>query len=95
MGLSRIAHLRSLGAELFAVIGFGFVAGAAAGSMAFGLIVHSLDVYPLLPPRAAFAWPRSTWVLVGLAWVVVIAFASVAVQVLADRAHPAQVLREE
>ncbi len=60
-----------------------------------GIILGGLNVYPSLPPPAYFTAPVSTWVLTGLAWVVIVIAASISVQLLADRAKPAEILRLE
>lgn len=95
MGLTRFGHVRSLLVELTLVVGLGFAAGVGVGSAAFRVILDSLDVYPSLPPPASFEPPRGTWALTGLVWVGVIIVATVSLQVLADRAKPAEILRIE
>jgi putative ABC transport system permease protein len=95
MGLTRFGHVRSLLVELTLVVGLGFAAGVGVGSAAFRVILDSLDVYPSLPPPASFEPPRSTWAVTGLVWVGVIIIATVSLQVLADRARPADILRIE
>jgi putative ABC transport system permease protein len=95
MGLSRLGHVRSLLVELTLVVGLGFAAGVGVGSAAFRIILDSLDVYPSLPPPATFEPPRGTWLATGLVWVGVIVAATISLQVLADRARPAEILRVE
>jgi putative ABC transport system permease protein len=95
MGLTRAAHLRSLVLELTGLAGLGFGLGVAAGSGAFRAILDSLDLYPDLPPGASFDAPGSTWLVSGLVWVGVVLAASAAVQLFADRARPAEILRLE
>lgn len=95
MGLTRAAHMRSLVLELVLIVGLGYLAGVGVGSAAFRLILHSLDIYPSLPPPATFHPPTSTWALTAGVWVAVIAAATIAVQVLADHAEPAEILRLE
>ena len=95
MGLTRAAHVRSLALELVLVVGLGYLAGVGVGSAAFRLILDSLDMYPSLPPPASFEAPTSTWALTAAVWVAVIIAATAAVQVLADRAKPAEILRLE
>jgi putative ABC transport system permease protein len=95
MGLTRAAHVRSLILELTLVVGLGYAAGVGVGSAAFRLILNSLDIYPAFPPPASFEAPTSTWALTAAVWVAVILGASIAVQILADRAKPAEILRLE
>lgn len=95
MGLTRAAHLRSLLLELAVVAGLGFLVGSGVGAGAFRVIVASLDMYPDLPPGAAFRSPIDTWAIVGAAWCAVVVLAAVGVQLLADRAKPAEILRLE
>ncbi|HJQ41486.1 MAG TPA: ABC transporter permease [Jatrophihabitantaceae bacterium] len=95
MGLTRAAHLRSLVFELVLIVGLGYAAGVGVGSAAFRLILDSLDMYPSLPPPASFQAPTSTWALTAAVWAAVVIGATVAVQILADRARPAEILRLE
>jgi putative ABC transport system permease protein len=95
MGLTRAAHLRSLLLELAVVAGLGFVIGGGVGAGAFRIIVASLDMYPDLPPGAAFSSPTGTWAITGAVWCAVVLLAAVGVQLLADRAKPAEILRLE
>jgi putative ABC transport system permease protein len=95
MGLTRFAHLRTLLLELSVLVGVGYVAGIIVGSGAFRIILGGLDVYPVFPPPPTFTAPTSTWLLTAGVWLVVIAAASVSVQLLADRAKPAEILRLE
>jgi putative ABC transport system permease protein len=95
MGLTRPAHLRALLLELTVLVGIGYLAGIGVGAGAFRIILGGLNVYPSLPPPAYFTAPWSTWALTGLAWVVIVIVASISVQLLADRAKPAEILRLE
>jgi ABC-type antimicrobial peptide transport system permease subunit len=95
MGLTRVGHMRSILVELTFIVGLGYLAGVAVGSAAFGLILRSLDIYPALPPPASFHAPASTWGVTSLVWLVVVMVATVSVQLLADRARPAEILRLE
>ena len=95
MGLTRVAHLRALLLELSVLVGIGFLAGIGVGAGAFRIILGGLNVYPSLPPPAYFTAPVSTWVVTGFAWVAIVIAASVSVQLLADRAKPAEILRLE
>jgi putative ABC transport system permease protein len=95
MGMSKLTHLRSLVLELVLVVGFGWLAGSGVGAGAFGLIYRALDVYPSLPPPMAFVLPAATVALTALVTAAVILIASIATHALAERAHPAEILRLE
>lgn len=95
MGLTRAAHVRSLLVELVLVVGLGYLAGVGVGAAAFRLILGSLDMYPSLPPPASFVAPTGTWTITAAVWAAVIVTATASVQVLADRARPAEILRLE
>jgi putative ABC transport system permease protein len=95
MGLTRVAHLRALLLELTILVGVGYLAGIGVGAGAFRIILGGLNVYPQFPPPAYFTTPVSTWMLTGLVWVFIVVAASISVQLLADRAKPAEILRLE
>lgn len=95
MGLTRTAHLRALVLELTVLVGVGYLAGIGVGAGAFRIILGGLNVYPTFPPPAYFTAPVSTWLLTGIAWVVVVVASAISVQLLADRAKPAEILRLE
>ena len=95
MGLTKAAHLRSLVIELGIVVGLGWAAGALVGAGAYRLILSALDIYPALPPPAAFQTPFGVWGATGGAWAAVILVAAASVHLLAERARPAEILRLE
>jgi putative ABC transport system permease protein len=95
MGLTKAAHLRSLVIELGIVVGLGWAAGALVGAGAYRLILSALDIYPALPPPAAFQAPFGVWGATGAAWAAVIVVAAVSVHLMAERARPAEILRLE
>jgi putative ABC transport system permease protein len=95
MGLSKLAHVRSLVLELVLVVGFGWLIGSGVGAGAFGVIYHSLDVYPSLPPPMQFVLPAVTLAATAAVTAGVVLAASLATHALAERAHPAEILRLE
>jgi ABC-type antimicrobial peptide transport system permease subunit len=95
MGMTKLTHLRSLLVELAIVVGFGWLLGSGAGAAAFGVIFRSLDVYPSLPPPAAYGLPAGTLVATAVVTAAVVVLASLATHALAERANPAEILRLE
>jgi putative ABC transport system permease protein len=95
MGMSKLAHIRSLVLELVLVVGLGWLAGSGVGAGAFGVIFHSLDVYPALPPPMQFVLPAFTLAATAVVTACVILLASLATHALAERARPAEILRLE
>ena len=95
MGMTKLAHVRSLVLELVLVVGLGWLAGSGVGAGAFGVIFHSLDVYPALPPPMQFVLPAFTLVATAVVTACVILLASLATHALAERARPAEILRLE
>lgn len=95
MGMSKLAHVRSLVLELVLVVGLGWLAGSGVGAGAFGVIFGSLDVYPALPPPMEFVLPAFTLAATAVVTAGVILLASLATHALAERARPAEILRLE
>lgn len=95
MGMTKLAHVRSLVLELVLVVGLGWLAGSGVGAGAFGVIFHSLDVYPALPPPMQFVLPAFTLAATAVVTACVILLASLAAHTLAERARPAEILRLE
>jgi len=95
MGMTKLAHVRSLVLELVLVVGLGWLAGSGVGAGAFGVIFHSLDVYPALPPPMEFVLPAFTLAATAVVTAGVILLASLATHALAERARPAEILRLE
>jgi putative ABC transport system permease protein len=95
MGMTKSAHVRSLVLELVLVVGLGWLAGSGVGAGAFGVIFHSLDVYPALPPPMEFVLPAFTLAATAVVTAAVILLASLATHALAERARPAEILRLE
>jgi putative ABC transport system permease protein len=95
MGMTKLAHVRSLVLELVLVVGLGWLAGSGVGAGAFGVIFGSLDVYPALPPPMQFVLPAFTLAATAVVTAGVILLASLATHALAERARPAEILRLE
>ncbi|MEO9133405.1 MAG: FtsX-like permease family protein, partial [Jatrophihabitantaceae bacterium] len=95
MGLSPATHLRSLLIELGLVVGVGWLLGTAVGLGAYAVLIGSLDLYPALPPGAAFGLPGPTLALTALVVAVVVGLAALATHLVAERARPADILRLE
>ncbi|GAB2460399.1 FtsX-like permease family protein [Jatrophihabitans fulvus] len=95
MGMRRRTHVASLVVELGVVLGLGWVAGSSLGIGSFGLIVDRLDMYPSLPPPPAFTVPGTPLVVTAVLVAVVVLVATLAVQALAERTRPAEILRLE
>jgi putative ABC transport system permease protein len=95
MGLRQGTHVRSLLIEMGVIVGLGWGAGVAAGTVGFAFIVGAIDVYPALPPGAEFR--LSPFILLGTALgaLVAIAVAVIATHHFAERADPADILRLE
>lgn len=95
MGMSRATHVRSVLLELGTVLGLGWVAGSTLGLGSFGLVYERLDVYPDLPPPAAFGIPSGALAVSAVVVALVVALAALAAQALAERTRPAEILRLE
>jgi putative ABC transport system permease protein len=95
MGMGKLAHLLSLLIELALVVGFGWLVGSGVGLGSFCSIYRALDVYPSLPPPAAFEVPALTLLATGLITAAVVVVASISTHGLAERAEPAEILRLE
>ena len=95
MGMRRRTHVASLVVELGVILGLGWVAGSSLGIGSFGLIVDKLDMYPALPPPPAFTVPGTPLVVTAVVVAVVVLVATLAVQALAERTKPAEILRLE
>ena len=95
MGMRRATHVRSLVIELALAAGSGWLAGSAVGSVAYGLVYRSLDIYPDLPPPPSFAVPWVVLVITAGILAAVVLLAAVGTQLASDRARPADVLRLE
>ncbi|MGH3322434.1 MAG: FtsX-like permease family protein, partial [Streptosporangiaceae bacterium] len=92
MGLSRLAHLASILAELGSVLGAGLIAGSALAVAALRVVAPGLDVDPA-PPAALLATPWVAFAIAAVCVCGVIVLASLAVQWSSDRVSPAGVLR--
>jgi putative ABC transport system permease protein len=95
MGLTQGTHLRSLLAELTAVVGAGWLLGTGLGFAGYAVLTSSLDVDPELPPGAAFVLPAVTLAVTAAVVAIVIIAAALGSHLAAERAQPADILRLE
>lgn len=95
MGLSQGTHVRSLLIELGVVVGSGWLLGTVVGLAGYGLLLGSLDLYPALPPGAAFGLPGTALAVTAAVVAAVIVIAAVATHLVAERARPSDILRLE
>jgi putative ABC transport system permease protein len=95
MGLTQGTHLRSLLAELTAVVGIGWLLGTGLGFAGYAVLTGSLDVDPELPPGAAFDLPAVTLGVTAAVVTAVIVAAALGSHLAAERADPADILRLE
>jgi putative ABC transport system permease protein len=94
MGLTRRAHLASLLVELAVAVGLGAVAGVALARLVLVPMVRVLNLEPGRPPYPAVLVVSAGAVLaVAVAAVALVLLGTLATQVVADRARPADVLR--
>ncbi|MCZ2830126.1 hypothetical protein O2W14_14905 [Modestobacter sp. VKM Ac-2986] len=95
LGLTRGAHLRSLGVELAGVAVVGSVLGGVLAAGAVALVYRRLDVDLLRPPTPLLDVPWSALAGSVVVVLVVAGLAALYAQRAADRADPASVLRED
>jgi putative ABC transport system permease protein len=95
LGLSRGAHLRSLGVELAGVALAGLVLGAVLAAAAVAVVYRRLDVDLLRPPTPLLDVPWPAIAATAGATAVLAGLAALYAQHAADRADPATVLRED
>jgi putative ABC transport system permease protein len=94
MGLSRTAHLRSIGIELGAAMVVGLVAGVLFSAGATAALSSRFSVDPKPVPHTVLSWPWHS-VLIDLAvLLVVLVVAALAAQRASERTPAAEVLRE-
>jgi len=93
MGLSRRSHRQSVLLELAAMLLSAFVVGAALATAAAFLTYPKLDVLPDIPPAPFLQVPVVLFAAVGAALAAFAWIAAWGVQVRADRANVAEVMR--
>jgi putative ABC transport system permease protein len=94
MGLSRAGHLRSLMLEVGGLLVVGLVMGAALAVAATIAAYKRLDLDPYVPPGPLLVVPALPILMVVLGTLLLGGLASLAAQRSADRASPAEVLRD-
>ena len=93
MGLASGSHLRSVAAELGAMLTTALVLGGAFAFAAAALVHRRLDPIPGLPPKPFLVAPYPLFAATAATVVVVSIAGAWWVQRRADRANPAEVMR--
>lgn len=94
MGLTRLGHLRSLGLEIGGLLTVGLVLGGLLAVASSLSAYRRLDLDPYVPPGPLLVVPLAPIALVVLGTAALAGLACLAAQRSADRATPAEVLRD-